>query len=233
MRVWRHVIKNAPSYFKVRPDAANSFSPYVVHSAAFGVPSFPESGKARKVTHIVKMVEVVEKPRPRELINIYTIVKAHRPDITEAETWRVSEVISKESAKRKIDPLLVLAVIEIESRFQYSDDVAGRCARHHANHARHRQVFDAQRWDTNWALHPVAYRPESLDDPILNIRMGVYYLHDLRKQFRNLHLALIAYNAGPAEVQNRLENNQEFSQEYATLVLDAYKRYTNRKAPTF
>ena len=63
--------------------------------------------------------------------------------------------------------------------------------------------------------------------------MGVYYLHDLRKQFRNLNLALIAYNAGPAELQNRLENNQEFPQEYATLVLDAYKRYTNRKAPTF
>jgi soluble lytic murein transglycosylase-like protein len=58
-------------------------------------------------------------------------------------------------------------------------------------------------------------------------------LHDLRKQFRNLNLTLIAYNAGPSELQNRLENNQEFSQDYATLVLDAYKRYTNREAPTF
>jgi hypothetical protein len=44
---------------------------------------------------------------------------------------------------------------------------------------------------------------------------------------------LIAYNAGPSELQNRLENNQEFSQEYATLVLDVYKRHTDRKAPTF
>ena len=76
--------------------------------------------------------------------------------------------------------------------------------------------------------------PRSLDDPILNIRMGVYYLHDLRKQFRNLNLALIAYNTtGPSELQNRLENNEEFSQDYATLVLDVYKRYTNRKPPTF
>jgi soluble lytic murein transglycosylase len=82
-------------------------------------------------------------------------------------------------------------------------------------------------------LRPVAYRPEFLDDPIVNIRMGVYYLHDLRKQFRNLNLALIAYNAGPADLQNRLENNQEFSQEYANVVLDTYKRYTQHKAPTF
>jgi len=193
---------------------------------------FPENGKSRKVTEIVKIVEVVEKPRPKELVKVYNIVKSHRTDITDSEAWRVSEVILEESLKRNLDPILVAAVIEVESRFQYSaiSPVGARGIM---------QIMpDTGRFLTDavgreLGLQPVVYRPESLDDPILNIRMGVYYLHDLRKQFRNLHLALIAYNAGPAEVQNRLENNQEFSQEYATLVLDAYRRYTNRKAPTF
>lgn len=193
---------------------------------------FPESGKARKVTEIVKIVEVVEKPRPKELVKVYNIVKSHRPDITDSEAWRVSEVILEESLKRNLDPMLVLAVIEIESRFQYSM-ISPVGARGIMQIMPDTGKFLTDAVGRELGLHSVAYRPESLDDPILNIRMGVYYLHDLRKQFRNLNLALIAYNAGPAELQNRLENNQEFPQEYATLVLDAYKRYTNRKAPTF
>jgi soluble lytic murein transglycosylase len=81
-------------------------------------------------------------------------------------------------------------------------------------------------------LQPDKFKPEFLDDPVLNIKLGVYYLHDLKKQFRNLNLALIAYNAGPTEIQNRLDNNIDLSDEYATLVLTAYQK--NKKAlPTF
>jgi len=193
---------------------------------------FPEGGNARKITEIVKIVEVLEKPRPKELVKVYNIVKSHRSDITDTEAWRVSEVILEESLKRNLDPMLVLAVIEVESRFQYSM-ISPVGARGIMQIMPGTGKFLTDAVGRELGLHPVAYRPESLDDPILNIRMGVYYLHDLKKQFRNLNLALIAYNAGPAELQNRLENNQEFSQEYATLVLDAYRRYTNRKAPTF
>jgi soluble lytic murein transglycosylase-like protein len=204
----------------------------LIMPALMALRGVPEGGKVPKVTEVLKIVEVVEKPRPKDLVTIYNIVKSHRSDITDSEAWRVSDVILEESLKRHLDPMLVVAVIEIESRFQYSaiSPVGARGIM---------QIMpDTGRFLTGavgreLGLQPVVYRPESLDDPILNIRMGVYYLHDLRKQFRNLHLALIAYNAGPAEVQNRLENNQEFSQEYANLVLDAYRRYTNRKAPIF
>lgn len=193
---------------------------------------FPESGKARKVTEIVKVIEVVEKPRPKELVKVYNIVKSHRADIADSEAWRISEVILEESLKRNLDPMIVLAVIEIESRFQYSM-ISPVGARGIMQIMPDTGKFLTDAVGRELGLHPVAYRPESLDDPILNIRMGVYYLHDLKKQFLNLNLALIAYNAGPAEIQNRLENNQEFSQDFANLVFNAYQRYTNRRAPTF
>ena len=192
----------------------------------------PETGKSPKITEIVKIVEVVEKPRPKDLVKVYNIVKSHRADITDSEAWRVSEVILEESLKRNLDPMLVIAVIEVESRFQYSA-ISPVGARGIMQIMPDTGKFLTDSLGRERGVQPVAYRPESLDDPILNIRMGVYYLHDLRKQFRDLNLALIAYNAGPSELQNRLENNEEFSQEYATLVLDVYKRYTNRKAPTF
>ena len=52
-------------------------------------------------------------------MRIYSIVRSHRPDITEAEAWDLSEVILDESSGYGLDPMLVLAVIDVESKFQY------------------------------------------------------------------------------------------------------------------
>jgi soluble lytic murein transglycosylase len=82
-------------------------------------------------------------------------------------------------------------------------------------------------------LRPDTFKPELLDDPILNLKFGIRYLHDLRKQFRSLNLALIAYNVGPGEIQNRLDNNQILSDEYSSLVLTAYQKYKKANLPTF
>lgn len=181
---------------------------------------------------IVKVVEVSAKPRSKELVKIYSIVKSHRPDITDSETWQVAEVILEESSKRKIDPLLVLALIQVESGFQ--------CAAVSSVGARGiMQIMpDTGRSLTHtvgreYGLRPAAFKPESLDDPVLNIRLGVYYLHNLYRQFHDLNLLLIAYNAGPAEAQSRLDNNMEFSDDFAALVLDAYQRYQRVKQPAF
>ncbi len=66
-----------------------------------------------------------------------------------------------------------------------------------------------------------------------NLRLGIYYLHDLKKQFQHLDVALTAYNFGPGDTQNRLENNIDLSDEFAALVLDAYQIYKRNKHPIF
>ena len=188
--------------------------------------------KVVRTTEILKIVQITEKPRPRELVKIYSIVKSHRPDIAESEAWRVSEVILEESLKRDIDPILVLAVIEVESRFQYTA-VSPMGARGIMQIMPDTGKFLTETRGHEIGLRPASFRPESLDDPLLSIRLGVFYLHDLKKQFQNLNHALIAYNVGPAEIQNRIENNLEFSDEFATVVLDAYHRYKKIRQPTF
>jgi len=57
---------------------------------------------------------------PRELVKIYSIVKSHRPDVNDGEAWKVAEVILEQSSKHSFDPLLVLAMIQVESGFQYA-----------------------------------------------------------------------------------------------------------------
>ncbi len=189
----------------------------------------PEISNARA---FFKVVEVVEKPRPKELVKIFSIVKSHRPDMIDAEAWRVAEVILEESIKRRLDPMMVVAVIQVESGFQ-NNMVSPMGARGLMQIMPDPGKYLTETLSREYGFRPAAFRPESLDDPLFNIRLGVYYLHDLTKQFQNLNLALTAYNAGPAEIQNRLEKNLELSDEYATAVLDAYQTYQRAKHPTF
>ena len=177
---------------------------------------------------------VAQKPPPRELMRIYSIVRSHRPDITEAEAWEISEVILEESSGYGLDPMLVLAVIDVESKFQY-EAVSPAGARGIMQILPYVAQSLVQKIGLHQLSHSKSFRPEFLDDPVLNIKLGVYYLHDLKKNFRNLTHALTAYNMGPTETKNRLENDLEIPEEYSTLVLAAYRQYKSGKTkqPTF
>jgi hypothetical protein len=169
-----------------------------------------------------------ESPRSKQLVKVYGIVKTRRPEMAEGDAWHLSEVILAESFKHHLDPLLVLALIQIESDFRH-EAVSPVGARGLMQIMPDTGKYLAESWHRERGLRAAAFRPESLDDPSHNIRLGTYYLHGLRKQFRNLHLALVAYNLGPGEVQNRIENDLEFSDQFATVVLDTY--YSYKKNP--
>ena len=184
------------------------------------------------VAEVAEVAEAIGAARPDELVKIFTVVTSRRPDISDAEAWRVSQVILEESAKRHLDPMMVLAVIQVESGFQYTT-VSPMGARGIMQIMPETGKFLTETLSHEYGLHPASFRPESLDEPLLNIRLGVYYLHDLTKQFNSLNLALLAYNAGPAEIQNRLENNLTLSDEYTTMVFDAYHSFKKSQPPTF
>jgi soluble lytic murein transglycosylase len=177
-------------------------------------------------------VQEVQKPQPKELVKIYSIVSHHRPDISETEAWQLSELILDESSGYGLDPMLVLAVIDVESKFQY-EAVSPAGARGIMQILPYVGKFLLQEigWRHASGLRP--FRPEFLDDPVLNIKLGVYYLHDLRKNFRNLNHALTAYNIGPTETKNRLDNDLELSDKYATAVLTVYHKHKQAPLPSF
>jgi len=206
---------------------------FALFAPAFGAfRSLPVEMTDRSSWHIVKITEVGERARPKEIVKIYSIVRSHRANLSESETWKLSEIIFEESSKRHLDPLLVLALIQVESSFQPTA-VSPMGARGMMQIMPDTGKFLAEALAGEYGIHPAAFKPESLDDPILNLRLGIYYLHDLQKQFEHLSHALTAYNFGPADTQNRLENNLDLSHEFATLVLDTYQRYKKAKPPIF
>lgn len=185
------------------------------------------------VAEMFRTTPLAEPSRlPRELVKIYGIVKANRPDIGDGEVWEMADVIRQECIKHNLDPILVLALIQVESGFQFKAvspmgargimQIMPDVAQGLAQESGLRPHSDAPR-----------FRPEFLDDPLFSIKLGVYYLHDLKKSFRDVSTTLVAYNLGPTELRNRLDNNIEFSNEYATTVLSTYQRLQKTKPPTF
>ena len=177
--------------------------------------------------------QAIEKPRPRELVKIFSIVETNRPDLMEREAWELAEVIVTESSKYKLDPILILAVIDVESKFQFGAiSPAGARGIMQIMPATGKFLVKTVR-DLAREITVDQFTPEHLDDPVVNIKLGTYYLHDLRKSFRNVNTALIAYNLGPTELRIRMENQIEYTDEYANAVLTAYQKFKKIKLPTF
>lgn len=180
----------------------------------------------------IQTAPLADAPPPRELVKIYGIVKANRPDMGDGEVWELADAIRQECRKQSLDPILVLALIQVESGFRFKAvspmgargimQIMPEVAQKLAHEIGYHPHSDARR-----------FRPEYLDDPFYSIKLGVYYLHGLKKSFRDVSTTLVAYNLGPTELRNRLENNIDFSDEYASLVLSAYQKLNKTKQPTF
>ncbi len=130
--------------------------------------------------------------------------------------YDISKTIYEESIRYNFNPLLITALIKTESNYDpkaVSDSYAyGLC-----------QVrrFIAPELASNIGIKWEGAE-KTLFDPIKNVKIGVYYLSMLNRDFNDLKTAVIAYNQGPYAVQERLTNNQELSEKYVAKVFDYY-----------
>ena len=103
----------------------------------------------------------------------------------------VAQAIAEDSEAAGLDPLLVLALIEVESEFRAgATSVVGA-----------RGLMQVRPATLEWVAQREGLklsRAELQADPALNVRLGVRYLKYLKELFKGrMDLALMAYNAGP------------------------------------
>jgi soluble lytic murein transglycosylase len=120
--------------------------------------------------------------------------------------WRLlyplnyQQLIVAEADRAQLDPSLVAAVINVESRWR-AEAVSRKGAR---------GLMQLMPTTAEWIAEKTGHTAVSEDDlfaPELNIRLGVRYLKDLLTQFGNDEtLALAAYNGGRGNVKNWLED---------------------------
>jgi len=112
------------------------------------------------------------------------------------------EIIFKYSEINDLDPYLVVAIIKVESKF-LPGAISAKGAR---------GLMQIMPETGRWAAEQMgleAFSPGDLFDPETNIKIGTWYLNQLRREFNNdIDLVLAAYNGGRGNVKKWMERKQ-------------------------
>jgi len=132
----------------------------------------------------------------------------------------LAQVVHSESRALRIDPLYVLAIMKVESGFR-ADAVSPRGAIGLLQ-VKQRTAESVARAEPQGRVAAHAVR---LRDPKTNVALGLRYLRQLEREFRDRETALAAYNMGPTRVRSRLRARQPVPRAYAKRVLSAYQAF--------
>lgn len=121
---------------------------------------------------------------------IEVLLEDRAPEMREGVRRRVARAVVEEARAGGLDPLLVAAVIDVESGF----DAGARSRRG----ARGLMQLRPSTMAGEAARHGMAAGDPH--DPVANVRLGIRYLRRLLASFGDEELALMAYNAGPNRI---------------------------------
>ena len=142
------------------------------------------------------------------------------------------DVIRERALEYEIDPLLVLATIREESRFNsWNESVAGA-------RGLMQIIFSTGEWIAQ-KLNLEDFNDDMLFDPEINIDLGCWYINYLKERFLNDPILIISgYNAGPgttskwlkeydrSDLDNFVENiPYSETREHIKKVMKSYQMY--------
>lgn len=159
----------------------------------------------------------VAPPPDFELID--SVLAKRAPDLGLTLRRQLGVAIAEEARQAGYDPLLILAIIHVESEFT-DDAVSVAGARGLMQIIPSTLYFLADKEGLKLS------REEVEADPALRVRLGIRYLRQLHNQFRDLDLALMAYNAGPTRLWQALkEHDLEQFRGYPRAVHRQYRLF--------
>lgn len=136
-------------------------------------------------------VEGVRLVRHQDFARIEGVLHTRAPGWGIELRGHVAQAIAEEAEIAGLDPLLILALIQVESEFQENaTSVVGA-----------RGLMQIRPSTLMWVAAREGVKLNRLEleaDPSIHVRLGVRYLRYLKELFRGrLDFALMAYNAGP------------------------------------
>ncbi|MNJ94625.1 Soluble lytic murein transglycosylase precursor [compost metagenome] len=147
--------------------------------------------------------------------SLFNKVQSHLPAKWKGQAQSITEAVITESTKYHLDPVFVLAVIKTESRFN-------PLARGQFGEIGLMQIKpDTAEWMSKKFNIPWD-GSKTLENPEMNIRIGLAYMHYLRGQFPGKAQKYVsAYNMGPRNVKRLIAQNIKPA-EYSSRVMKNY-----------
>ena len=203
----------------VRPAGAADETPYTVTTDEVSAedetrPSFPWLGTAVALLLLASVFLWLNRiSTGKELEKVYAARERAAQQVVDEHPYRYRELIEAQAEQYNLHPAFGASIVLNESSFRPG-----------VKSSAHARGLMQIRPDTgsyvNRALDIPDYSHDMLYDPETNIRFGCYYLGELSRRFGgDPILVAAAYNAGPTNVQNWL-NNSLYSADKRTIPLD-------------
>ena len=154
--------------------------------------------------------------RQKSIEEITTVLERQGTELKNVKLEDLATVIYEEATRYNHDPKFILALIAIESSFKNSS-VSERGAKGLMQLMPYVAEGMAQELGIEWTGE------HNLFDPIINVKLGVYYLSRLINDFKDPGLALTAYNYGPSYTRSLVERRQRVPLHYYRRVLAFYQ----------
>jgi soluble lytic murein transglycosylase len=165
--------------------------------------------------HHALHAKIIKKERITSQITQH--LKNENSTMEDSRAKRIASALYEESNHYGLDYRLVLALMKIESNFQH-DAVSSQGARGLLQVKPSLAKFIAKDLGIKWDGH------RTLDEPGMNIKIGICFLSQLMGDFQNINLALKAYNMGPSKVKEFPQDNANSAKGFPGLVMNEYKK---------
>jgi soluble lytic murein transglycosylase len=150
-------------------------------------------------------------------LSIYDYIHSFNTGLTETEERELASLIYFESAKYGYEPEFILAIIQTESAFNpLAVSNKGACGL--------MQLMPATASEIAHEVKIPYEGKSTLSRPDVNVRMGTYYLFKMMLRFKDVRLALVAYNCGPGFVEEMTKRGAKLPDEYVDRVMGNYEK---------
>ena len=154
--------------------------------------------------------------REQSIREIFEVLEKQATGLANVTKEELAEVIYEEAKRYNQDHKLILALIATESEF-YNWAVSEKGAKGLMQIMPYVAESLAQDLGIEWS------GDRTLFNPYLNIRIGIHYLSQLMLDFKDVEVALTAYNYGPTYVRSLIERKQRIPHQYYRKFLTAYR----------
>jgi soluble lytic murein transglycosylase-like protein len=164
----------------------------------------------------VSAAPALTAPQPAPLVvAIAKHIARYETGLLPHEVDTLAQTIVDEANRHELDPMLVMAVMTVESRYHnFAVSPVGAMGLMQVMPKTAEEV--AARLGIPWV------GSQTLFDPSANVKVGVAYLKQLTDRYDHMDTALAAYNWGPGRIDRRLHRGSPLPKEYPHLVTKAY-----------
>lgn len=181
--------------------------------------------KYNTILPLIKTERIFVAQTLKELKQKFTIVAAldtfSHGKLSDEIKWTLAELVYRNSKTYGYDPLLVLAVIHVESLF----DPKAKGQFRDGNYSGALGLMQLKTETAREVAEALGIPFKSKDDlfiPEVNIPLGIAYLTQQISHFKSLKLGILAYNQGPGVIASSLKSKQPLSIRYYNKVLQSY-----------